>query len=84
MFVWLIDIFGFTEKVQQSIIYFSLPELSLKAERCSESEIESNRIDKDVFYRCCVKYDFVLFEEIMVMIQNKFKEISPKLDEIYL
>ena len=84
VFIWLIDLLGFSEDDQKSIINFALPIVKRKSFRQNELEEKKERTMKtDMFYRCCVKFDFPIMEELSVSTYSQLKLLPEEIKQNY-
>jgi hypothetical protein len=80
VFIWLLEMLDFTEEQQKNIIDFALPE-TIKKRRDSkqrksqkdEDESHEKHVKSDMWYRCCVKFDFPIMEELSVTTYSQMK-----------
>ena len=84
MFIWLIDLLGFSEDTQKDIINFVWPVSHRKSFRQNQVEEKKDKNMKiDMFYRCCVKFDFPIMEELSVSTYSQLKLLPEEIKQNY-
>mgnify|MGYP000916718483 FL=1 len=81
-FLWLLELLGLNEQKQRKVIEFALPQPESR-KSSQEGNLYPKHVKVDVFYRCCVKFDLPIFEEMSISSHALFKQLPMEVQQNY-